>query len=146
MSEQSVKTGYLPRSVGERTGQTPEGLDKHRLTANLFLFQFVYPSSQFDLLFIHHFESLQPVHSLSCCFLLNSIFTSLSCLCSALPPTPVFPWPLFLCLSLSQHNACLRKEVETYFILLPPPPLPSSVSYKGTVDTLVWTIFHAESN
>lgn len=108
-SEQCVKTAYLPRSVGERTGPAPDGLDEHHVTSqpifspsvslfSLFDFFCIYPRTLFVFFCFH-------------------------------PPAPVLLCPLFLCLPLLQHNVYLWKEVETCFIWLPPPstthpPLP----------------------
>lgn len=63
----------------------------------------------FDLLCIYNFQS-QP-------FL---FFQLRIYLFFPLPPAPDLICPLFLCLPLFQHNACLWKEVKACFILLPP--------------------------
>lgn len=137
VSEQCVKTGSLPRSVGEgELGGLQEAWTNTALTPRQFFSPSVPFSRLFDLLYICHFNLRSLV----------SFLPFLPLFFSPLPPTPVLVCPPFLCLPLFQHNACLWKEVEACFILLPPPPLPSFVSYKGTVDTLVWSLFHAESN
>lgn len=64
-SEQCVERGYLPRLVGERSGQAPEGLDKHHVTTNQqttsqqpVFSPSVFFSSLFDLLRICPFKFL----------------------------------------------------------------------------------------
>lgn len=133
-SEQCVKTGYLPCSVGEaenwaasrRPGQTPccHKSTKSQSTARLFSF-------------CPPFLSLYLSFFISKAFFLHP-FCSISPLCFS-PCAPVVPWPPFLCLTLCQHNVYLRSEAETCFIWL-----PSFMTYKRTADTLVWSLFHAE--
>lgn len=138
-SERCVKTGYLPRSVGERergrerTGQAPEGLDKHRVTTNQQRARqqpAFSPSVSLSSLFWF---------SLYLSFLISIAFQFNLWPFVSLPTTAVLPCPPFLCLALPQHNVYLWKEVETCFIWL-----PSFRTYKRAVDTLVWSLFHAE--
>lgn len=118
VSEQCVKTGYLPRLLGDywvgsnRPGQTP-----CYLTANLF-------SVCLSFRFALYLSFLIPTVLFFYTFF--SISFLISHLCSPLPS---------LCFPLFQHNACLWKEGEACFISLSPPPLLSFVSYKRTVDT-----------
>lgn len=59
---------------------------------------------------------------------------------SPLPTTPFLLCPPFL---FNEHNVYLWKEVETCSVWL--LTLPSFMTYKRTVDTLVWPLFHAET-
>ena len=133
-SEQCVKTAYLPRSVGERTGPAPDGLDEHHVTSQ---------------------PIFSPSVSLSS-FLICSVFIHgpffVFVFFGFHPPAPALLCPLFLCLPLLQHNVYLWKRGWNMFHLAALPTLPthpcllSFVSYKRAVDTLVWSLFHAESN
>lgn len=91
VSEQCVKTGYLPRSVGERTGQTPGSLDKSTMIPHSQYFPLLSCFPLFHLLcFFYIIFNLSLFHSF------NSIFTSF------FPsPLPLISFVLFFFVSLS---------------------------------------------
>lgn len=114
-SEQCVKTGYLPRSVGERTGQAPKGLDKHHVTSQPIFSPSVSLSFPFDVFCICLFFFLN-----STAFFFTLSIQSLPLF--SLPTAPALLCPLFLCLSLFQHNAFLWKRLKHVLFGCHPTP------------------------
>lgn len=114
-SEQCVKTGYLPRSVGERTGQAPDGLDKHHVTSQPIFPPSVSLSSLFDSLCIYLFN-------------LYSLFFSLS-LFHVYPPflslPLLFSSALFSFVSLTSNimSICEKRLKRVLFCCHPHPCL-----------------------
>lgn len=131
-SEQCVKTAYLPRSVGERTGPAPDGLDEHHVTSQPIFSPSVSLFSLFDFL----------------CIYPRTLFVFFVFTLPLLFSSALF---FFVSLSCSIMSICEKRLKHVSFGCPhhPPPTHPcllSFVSYKRAVDTLVWSLFHAESN